>query len=171
MISRNATRISTLIDDLLKSARPPELEIVSTTLQEIINSSIEFCQDRIKLLDIELTETIKQEPVEGRWDPEKLKIALVNILTNAMEAMNETENPSLEISLNVEGESNVILIKDNGKGMDKETQNNIFDPFFTNRKNGLGLGMTATLNIISMHKGKIQIQSEVDKGTTFKVIL
>jgi len=171
MISRNTTRISTLIDDLLKSARPQELEIVQTNLQEIVNSAIEFCQDRIELLDVKLTTSIPETPIEGRWDPEKLKIALVNIITNAIEAMNEIEKPTLDISIHSENESKVIFIKDNGKGMDEETQNSLYDPFFTNRKNGMGLGMTATLNIISMHKGKIHVQSEVGKGTAFKIIL
>lgn len=171
MISRNAKRISTLIDDLLKSARPPELELVSSHLQEIVNSAIEFCQDRIELLDVKLTTNIPEKSIEGRWDPEKLKIALVNIMINAIEAMNNTKQPALEVSLWVEGESKVIFIEDNGKGMDEETQNSLYDPFFTNRKNGLGLGMTATLNIISMHKGKIRVQSEIGKGTAFKIIL
>lgn len=171
MISRNAKRISTLIDDLLKSARPPELELVNLHLQDIVDSAIEFCQDRIKLLDIDLSKNLPKDPIEGRWDPEKLKIALVNIMINAIEAMSETENPALEIALWQEGENKVIVIKDNGKGMDEETQNSLYDPFFTNRKNGLGLGMTATLNIISMHKGKIIVQSEVGVGTSFKIIL
>lgn len=171
MISRNTKRISTLIDDLLKSARPPELEIVHTNLQEIVESAIEFCQDRIELLDVKLIKSLPEASVEGRWDPEKLKVALVNIMINAIEAMNETENPELEISVRFEHEEKIILIKDNGKGMDEETENSLFDPFFTNRKNGLGLGMTAALNIISMHKGKIHVQSELGKGTVFTVYL
>ncbi|PHR46603.1 MAG: hypothetical protein COA32_10695 [Fluviicola sp.] len=173
MISRNAKRISTLIDDLLKSARPPDLELVHSNLQEIVNSAIEFCQDRIELLDIHLTKDFSEEIIEGEWDPEKLKIALVNIMINAIEAMSETTKPSLEISVRIENENKtkVIFIKDNGKGMDEDTQNSLYDPLFTNRKNGMGLGMTATLNIISMHKGKIQVQSEVGQGTAFKILL
>lgn len=171
MISRNAKRISTLIDDLLKSARPPELELVSSNLQDIVNSAIEFCQDRIELLEIKLTTDIPEKPIEGQWDPEKMKIALVNIMINAVEAMSETEKPELDISLSTKNDAKMIFIKDNGKGMNKETQNSLFDPFFTNRKNGLGLGMTATLNIISMHKGKISVESEVDEGTSFKIVL
>lgn len=171
MISRNTKRISNLIDDLLKSARPPELELVSSNLQDIIYSAVEFCQDRIELLDVNLKVVVPNDPIEGRWDPEKLKIAFVNIMINAIEAMNETKNPKLEIQMKREEDNILVFIKDNGKGMDKETQNSLFDPFFTNRKNGLGLGMTATLNIVNMHKGKIVVQSEKDKGTTFKIVL
>lgn len=171
MIERNTMRISDLIDDLLKSARPPELERVHSELQTIIDAAIEFCQDRVELLNITLKKQFPNNAIEGEWDPEKLKIALVNIFINAIEAMEDTPNPTLYIDLVLEEGNPVIYIKDNGKGMDEETQKNLFDPFFTNRKNGLGLGMTATLNIINMHKGKIVVNSQEGIGTEFKISL
>lgn len=171
MIARNTKRISTLIDDLLKSARPPELEKVHTSLQEILNAAIEFCQDRIDLLSVDLKIVVPDEAIGGYWDPEKLKIAFVNIITNAIEAMNDRELPELSIIISEEEGQPVIYIKDNGKGMDEETQQSLFDPFFTSRKDGLGLGMTATLNIINMHDGKISVKSATGNGTEFKIRL
>ncbi|MDX1652927.1 MAG: ATP-binding protein [Brumimicrobium sp.] len=171
MISRNTKRISTLIDDLLRSARPPELELVSSSLPDIVDSAIDFCQDRIRLLNIDFKKIFPSEDIEGRWDPEKLKIALVNIIINAIEAMDETPSPKLSVELTTEDESPVIFIRDNGKGMDESAQNSLYDPFYTNRKDGLGLGMTATLNIISMHNGRIVLHSEPGKGTEFKIML
>ena len=171
MISRNTERISTLIDDLLKSARPPELEKSQTSLQHILEAAMEFCQDRIDLLTINTNLNVPDSLVEGYWDAEKLKIALVNIITNAIEAMADVENPELTITITKEDETPVIFIKDNGKGMDEETQKSLFDPFFTGRKGGLGLGMTATFNIVNMHEGFIRVKSEVEKGTEFKVML
>ncbi|RFC53800.1 hybrid sensor histidine kinase/response regulator [Brumimicrobium aurantiacum] len=171
MIDRNTIRISDLIDDLLKSARPPELELVNTELRKVLDAAIQFCDDRVKLLNVQLTLDYCDDVFEGYWDPEKLKIALVNIIINAIEAMADKENPELLITLTKEGNRPVILIKDNGKGMDEETQTNLFDPFFTKRKDGLGLGMTATLNIINMHKGKVVVNSTEGHGTKFKVTL
>lgn len=171
MIERNTIRISDLIDELLRSARPPELEIVPSDLKTIINAAIDFCEDRVELLNVKLEKAFCTHDIKGEWDPEKLKIALVNIIINSIEAMGDTEQPKLLITLTEEDESPMILIRDNGKGMDDDTQINMFDPFFTNRKNGLGLGMTATLNIINMHKGKIIVSSEEGKGTEFKISL
>lgn len=171
MISRNSKRISTLIDDLLKSARPSSLELANSTLQEILNSAIDFCKDRIELKEIDFQKAFPADLIEGKWDPEKLKIAFVNIMINAIEAMRETKNPSLILTLTIEEDRPVVYIKDNGKGMDEETVEHIFDPFFTNRTDGLGLGMTATLNIISMHKGKINVKSTPNIGTEFRVSL
>lgn len=171
MISRNADRISTLIDDLLKSARPAELEKVNTTIQEILTASLEFCQDRIDLLDVNFQLVLPEKSIEGKWDPEKLKIAFVNIITNAIEAMSDEDYPELSVILSEEEDRPVIFIKDNGKGMDEDTLQSLYDPFFTSRKNGLGLGMTATLNIINMHDGRIRVKSAVDQGAEFKIIL
>lgn len=171
MIERNAQRIANLIDDLLKSARPMELEKQTTDLLPILQDAIELCLDRIELQNVKLIRSIPDTPIVGDWDPEKLKIALVNIITNAIEAMENCPSPELCIQLNCEPDDLVILIRDNGKGMDKETQRNLFDPLFTNRKGGLGLGMTTTLNIISMHEGKINVQSDEEKGTEFRIVL
>lgn len=171
MISRNASRISTLIDELLKSARPTELELTQTHLEEVLDSAIEFCKDRIDLKEIDFKKVYPDKEVSGKWDPEKLKIAFVNIMINAIEAMADTLNPSLKVLLTEEDERPVVYIKDNGKGMDAATVNKIFDPFFSQRPNGLGLGMTATLNIISMHNGKINVNSALGKGTEFKITL
>lgn len=169
MIERNTVRISDLIDDMLKSARPPELEKVHAKLDVIVDAAIEFCQDRVELLGIQLVKDFYTNSIEGEWDPEKLKIALVNIIINSIEAMEDTKDPILSIELKEEEGTSAIYIRDNGKGMDEETLQNLFDPFFTNRKNGLGLGMTATLNIINMHKGKVVVNSKEGSGTEFKI--
>ncbi|MGM0479079.1 MAG: ATP-binding protein [Bacteroidota bacterium] len=171
MIERNTERIAKLIDDLLKSARPPELEKVHSILQEILDSAIDFCQDRIALQNVEVKKIFPDQDVEGHWDPEKLKVVFVNIIINAIEAMEEVQQPELSIILSMEDEFAMVYIMDNGKGMDEETQRSIYDPFFTVRKEGLGLGMTATLNIINMHEGKISVRSALDKGTEFKIAL
>lgn len=171
MISRNADRIAKLIDDLLTSAKPTELEIVPTTMNDIVESAIEFCKDRINLKNVAFHYTFDDPKITGKWDPEKLKIAFVNIMINAIEAMSETENPKLIVHLGIEIGKPTLKIVDNGKGMDEETQQQLFEPFFSKRKDGLGLGMTATHNIISMHKGKIKVKSTQGVGTQFEVIL
>lgn len=169
MIDRNSSRIADLIDELLKSARPPELEKIPFLLDDIVEAALHFCKDRMELLDVQLNKQFDITEVEGEWDPDKLKIALVNIFINAIEAMTDVSHPILTVTLQIEDDQPLISIQDNGKGMSTETINNLYDPFFTKRKNGLGLGMTATFNIIQMHKGKIYVDSEVDKGTVFKI--
>jgi PAS domain S-box-containing protein len=171
MINRNAGRISGLIDDLLQSARPTQLEMAKTNMQRVLDSAIEACKDRISLQGVKFQKVYPTELVTGKWDPEKLKIAFVNIMINAVEAMKDIDQPELSLILTKEKNRPTIFIKDNGIGMDEETKSKLFDPFFTNRKGGLGLGMTATLNIIAMHEGRISVNSARNQGTEFKVVL
>jgi signal transduction histidine kinase len=169
MIGRNSKRINSLIDDLLKSSRPQQLEMANTNLQKVMDEAIDFCKDRMQLQGVTCIKHYPDNLILGKWDPEKLKIAFSNIIINAVEAMTEKSNPELLISLNTKNGDPVISIRDNGRGMNEATKNQIFDPFFTERKDGLGLGMTATLNIISMHNGKIDVYSKEGEGTEFIV--
>ena len=171
MIGRNAKRIANLIDELLKSTRPAELELTNANLIEIMNEAIDFCADRMLLKEVKLVKYFTEKTIKGKWDPEKLKIAFSNIIINAIEAMSETAQPTLKVDISIRDNKPIITIADNGKGMDQETVRQIFDPFFSNRKNGMGLGMTATMNIISMHKGAIDVHSQLNKGTSFVIEL
>jgi signal transduction histidine kinase len=97
-------------------------------------------------------------------------IALLNIIVNAMEAMTG-ENSTLMLETGEKNGQCIITIRDNGKGMDGETLAKVFDPYFTSKTNGNGLGMTNTQNIILNHKGKIEVVSEEGKGTAFIITL
>ena len=169
LVKRNAKRIADLIDQLLNSTRPNELQLVNINLKEVAEAAFEACADRLSLMNVTLHKDYPSSPVTLRCDPEKLKIAFVNIIINAVEAMDETPQPTLFFRIKYQENSLLVQIEDNGKGMDEETVKHIFDPFFTKRKSGLGLGMTATLSILSMHKATIKIDSKEGVGTVFNL--
>ena len=104
------------------------------------------------------------------FDFVQLKTAILNIIINAIEAM-EQDKGKLEIMLEGDLEEVQIIIRDNGVGMKPETLNQLFDPFFTGKTTGMGLGMTSTQNIIHQHNGSIDVESEINKGTTFTINL
>ena len=95
-------------------------------------------------------------PREVEIDPEKMKIAFLNIIINAIEAM-EPGKGVLEIKIANLHQNCLITIKDNGSGMDKDSLLRIFEPYFTSKSEGNGLGLTHTQNIILNHKGKINV--------------
>lgn len=169
LVKRNAKRIADLIDQLLNSTRPNELQLVNINLKEVAEAAFEACADRLSLMNVTLHKDYPSSPVTLRCDPEKLKIAFVNIIINAVEAMDESAQPTLFFRIKYQENSLLVQIEDNGKGMDEETVKHIFDPFFTKRKSGLGLGMTATLSILSMHKATIKIDSKEGVGTVFNL--
>jgi signal transduction histidine kinase len=103
-------------------------------------------------------------------DVEKMKIAFLNIIINAIEAM-EPDKGILDITTKKDGSDCIISIKDNGCGMDKLSLDKLFEPYFTNKPNGNGLGLANTQNIIFNHKGTIVVNSEPGKGTVFTISL
>ncbi|MEN2995111.1 MAG: response regulator [Thermodesulfovibrio sp.] len=102
-------------------------------------------------------------------DKEHLKIVLRNIIKNAIEAMEKSEKRLLKISLEQVGNEIEIRISDTGKGIPKELIKKIFDPFFTSKVYGPGLGLSVALTIVQYYRGFISVESEVGKGSTFIV--
>jgi len=103
-------------------------------------------------------------------DIERMKIAFLNIVVNAIEAM-EPGKGVIVITTVSKAEKCVIEITDNGSGMDSETLAKLFEPYYSKKTKGNGLGLTNTENIILSHKGSIHVESILGKGTRFIITL
>lgn len=167
IISRNSTRINQLITELLNSSKPTALNYTNVSVIDLLNETIEMAIDRILLKEIQV-EKIYPQDCELYIDKEKMKIALLNIIINAVEAMPE-KSGKLSISFRANKNKCIISIRDNGPGIAEEHLNKLFEPFFSNKPKGIGLGLTATQNIIFNHKGTIEVESEENKGTVFHI--
>ena len=102
-------------------------------------------------------------------DRVQIRTALYHLLDNALDAM--PKGGTLTIAVSQENESIVISVRDTGCGIPKEVLDSIYDPFFTSKTEGAGLGLTMVHQIIMNHRGEIKIRSEVDKGTTATIRL
>lgn len=169
IINRNSNRINKLITELLNSSKPSTAIPVKQSIKKVIKEAILLAKDRLSLNDIELIEDYDNDH-NILYDSIQLKTALLNIIINAIEAMEEVDGV-LRICLISQWNEIQIKISDNGKGMAKETLNQLFDPFFTGKSSGMGLGMTSTQNIIQQHNGNIDVESEEGVGTTFIISL
>jgi len=166
IITRNSKRIETLIKELLGASRP-EIILSKSNLREIMNETLSAAGDRILLRHIELEKNIPEKDMIIHADRNQLKIALLNIIINAVEAM--AEYGKLIISITDAGESYRLRITDTGCGISEENLSRLFEPYFTAKKNGLGLGLAATMNILQLHKASVEVKSELQKGTTFLI--
>ncbi|MES1214562.1 MAG: ATP-binding protein [Bacteroidota bacterium] len=169
IIQRNSVRIGGIITELLNSSKPAEIELKKESLQQIMEESLAAAMDRIKLKKIELSVSYADESLQILCDEKKLKIAFLNIIINAVEAMEENRG---HLSINVRNERNehIIVIRDNGCGISSENLTHLFEPYFTSKRNGMGLGLASTLNILQSHQASIDVQSKVNEGTTFTLI-
>lgn len=170
IIQRNSKRINELVTDLLNSSKPKVLEKRLVDVADLVERTLQDAIDRIRLKNIELVKDFGCGDCQIPGDETYLKIALLNIVINAVEAVEEN-NGKLEVEIRKYGDNVVIRISDNGKGIPSDHLNKLFDPYFTSKQNGMGLGLTSTHNIITNHEGKIRVESTPGKGTTFIITL
>jgi signal transduction histidine kinase len=167
MITRNGNRINQLISDLLNSTKETQLNFQKVYINDLLETSLEFARDRLELKSIKVEKFYTKDLCPVMADIEKINIAFLNIIINAIEAMEP--NGVLTITTEHKNDRCVVTIKDNGKGMNKEQLSKLFEPYFTTKENGTGLGLTNTQNIILGHKATVFAQSEEGKGTAFTI--
>lgn len=171
MISRNSNRINQLISELLSSTKFAELSFVKTSITELLDDTLKLAADRILLSNVNLVKKYPKEACKIPVDREKMKIAFLNIIINALEAMQDKPGGQLTIEVKQEEGKCIVIIADNGIGMDKDAESKLFEPYFTTKQKGNGLGLTNTQNIILNHKGSINVDSVEGEGTTFTITL
>jgi len=170
MISRNGIRINQLISDLLTATKAIELKIQKVSINKVLDETLEMAADRLDLSQVKVQKDYATDVCHVAVDEEKIKIAFLNIIVNAIEAM-EKHKGVLTLRTKNAGDQCIIEIEDNGAGMDEDTLQKLFEPYFTNKSNGNGLGLTNCQNIIMSHRGKISVQSKPGKGSHFIVTL
>ena len=168
IVQRNSKRIGDIITELLDTSRPTDLVFDRCTLQLVMDESIAEAIDRITLQHVNMQIRYANEPCYVMANKEKLKIAFLNIIINAVEAV-QSMTGELSITIDSVKDAHVVTIRDNGCGIPEENISRLFEPYFTSKRNGMGLGLAATLNILQSHKANIDVTSVVKQGTTFTI--
>jgi len=166
IIQRNSVRINQMITELLESTKTLELVFGKYSLQEILEESLSVAMDRINLQNITLKRVFLSTPIFIWADKSKLQIAFSNVIINAIESM-QTNKGELSVIMAETPHTYKVSIKDNGKGISSEHLSRIFEPFFTMKRNGIGLGLAATYGILQSHKATMHVESTLNIGTTF----
>ncbi|HEY9258827.1 two-component system sensor histidine kinase NtrB, partial [Chitinophaga sp.] len=170
IIERNCTRINQLITELLHSTRMIELHIDNYGINELVEKALALAQDRLQLNEIQVVRNLVSPDIMVSADEEKVVIAFLNIIINAIEAMVPGKG-ILTITSVRSNDKAKLMIGDNGMGIPEEKLSRLFDPFYTSKAKGTGLGLTSTQNILLNHKGTIHVDSETGKGSVFTIAL
>jgi signal transduction histidine kinase len=171
VIRTEAIRARTIIKALLEFARPRPPQRIPTDLNELARSTLDLQRSRAAKRRIEVVEEYGELP----WlelDADALRQVLLNLLNNSMQAM--PCGGQLRISTRVEGDGVALVVSDTGVGMDEETRNRIFTPFFSTRAGGAGgtgFGLSTSMRIVEGHRGTIDVESELGKGAIFTIRL
>jgi PAS domain S-box-containing protein len=161
-------RLNNVIEQFLKFSKRPKLNLQKTNLAGLINEIIDLIKEEAETKNIQILKNLKVDPVLD-LDKEQIKQAILNIIRNAFEAMDN--NGELNILLKSEKENVILEISDTGYGIPKENLSKIFNIYFSTKPNGSGIGLSIVNQIISEHNGKIEVESEAGIGTKFRIFL
>jgi signal transduction histidine kinase len=184
LVERGIHHLNKLVVDVTQFSRQRQLERSEVELHELIDSSLDLISDRIQEKKTPIQKDYTTSEIRGLWDSEQLQEVFMNLVANALDASElqspllittELLAPTVPVTAGMSAE-NVpprarIQITDKGAGMSQKTIRRLFEPFFTTKKRGTGLGLSIVRQIIDLHGGTIDVQSESGKGTTFTVEL
>ena len=171
IVSEQAERIRKLVDQLLKFSRKSLPKLDTLNINEALEGVLPLLSyHKLPSANIEIEKKLSPDLPAVKGDLNQLQEVFFNLLINALQAMPEGGRVTIATE-NSEGRSALIKISDSGKGIPQESRKNIFMPFFSTKKDGTGLGLSICYNIIKAHSGTIEMDSQVNKGTTFTIKL
>ena len=173
-IRQQAMRAHEMISDLMLFARPPALEFLPVDLNELLHDIVERVAAECERRNVRLRLQVPREAITIAADTQQLTVAVTALCTNSLEAIGT--DGTIEISMQAPQMTNefvTIAVTDTGAGMTDEVRRHLFDPFFSGREagRGLGFGMSKAWRIITDHGGTIGVSSEAGEGTTISIQL
>jgi PAS domain S-box-containing protein len=169
-------RIELLIKSLLNFAKPPQLQLLQTDINDLLDKTLSFSLNHPSLAGgasrpIKIIKDFDQNLPETLADPMQLQQVFLNLMLNAVEAMPDGGALAVKTSYDEEMQAVNIAIADTGKGIENSMLDQIFQPFFTTKRKGSGLGLAVTRRLIEEHGGDVYVESTPEKGTVFNISL
>jgi signal transduction histidine kinase len=161
--------IQAILNDLLAYARPRPPEFHPADLNATVEQAVFLARQQLRTTPIEIILEPDRSLPRILHDPVQVQQVVLNLLLNGIQAI--TNQGKIAVALRQEGEYAVVRIRDNGKGISRESLPKIFKPFFTTRKEGTGLGLPLAKGIVESHQGRIEVTSEPERGAQFEVWL
>jgi two-component system, NtrC family, sensor kinase len=171
IIMQETQRCKIIIQDLLEFARDHEAQKTLVNINSIIEKSLSILENELRLRHIQLVKNLGREIKEALIDGHQLEQVLVNLLLNAVQAIDRDGVITVRSYIEAKKKLLIVEVEDTGCGIPKESMDKIFEPFFSTKKEGSGLGLAVSFGIIHNHQGRIEVDSEIDKGTRFRISL
>lgn len=162
-------RVNNIVEDFMILAKPKAAELEERDIIPIIKNVVSFLEFEARNRNVKIGFEYQQDIIQIECDENRLKQVFLNFIKNGIEAMPDGGN--ITVRAGIINNQVQIAIKDTGVGIPQEKLKNIGEPFFTTKKNGNGLGLMVSFKIIESHNGKVFIESELNKGTTFNIVL
>ncbi|MGN6725930.1 MAG: sensor histidine kinase [Tepidisphaeraceae bacterium] len=168
-VTREALRLRTILDDFLRYAGRIELQAEAVDLNELLTEVVDFINPQAQQSRVQLRQTPSAHPVMATVDARLIKQAILNLMLNAMQVM--PGGGELMVSATESDGEARLTVTDTGPGISADDQARVFDAYFSKRKGGTGLGLAMTRRIAQEHGGRMELKSEVGKGSSFSIVI
>lgn len=169
IVMREIDRLNGLITEFLDYSRPESVPSESINLSQLLKEVIELASKNKSIPPGMQYDLQIENDLMMKAESNKLKQAFLNIIINAFQAMTEAPEPQLTVQLRAIKKDLVLKITDRGSGMSEATRLRIFEPFYTTKSKGTGLGLAMTYKILQAHQARIIVESEKNKGSSFEI--
>jgi two-component system NtrC family sensor kinase len=169
IIIREAQRCKSIIQDLLEFSRDRQPERLMTGINEVINKALSITENEFRLHHITLEKDLAEDLPDIPIDMNLMQQVFVNLFMNAVEAIGENGRIAVRSRLSPDGRKQRVEVSDTGCGIPEKNLAHIFEPFYSTKPNGTGLGLAVTYGIIHKHEGNIQVFSQPGHGTRFLI--
>jgi len=169
---RDMIRMETILNEILDFAKPLELDRKMCRVQDLLDEAFSLVSTDLRVNRIEVAKKIPARLAQVRWDEAKMQHVFLCIFKNAIEAMSPGGHLRVEVMLTRARKPELqIVIANDGVPIPEELVDKVFEPYFTTKRSGTGLGLATVKKVVEEHQGKIRIASEADKGTTVTILM
>jgi PAS domain S-box-containing protein len=165
VVNEEVNRLNKIVVDFLFAVRPMNVELEDRDINSVVEDLLEFVRYELQENSIELEADLQDDLPNVQLDDKYFKQAVMNIVKNALAAM--PEGGRLTVKTRCRGENVELTIADTGEGMSEDVKEKIFEPYFTTKDFGSGIGLTLVYKVMKEHMGEISVKSEEGQGTTF----
>ena len=167
ILSKEVLRLDRVVKTFLDFSRPVEVHLLRLDLAQLAREVCVLLTPQAKLAHVELESEASDKPAEMRGDPDMLRQVILNLVTNALEAMKE--GGKIIVKVSQKAQAVMLDISDTGPGIDPKLRDRVFQLYFTTKARGSGIGLAMTFRAVQMHNGTIDFASETGRGTTFHI--
>jgi PAS domain S-box-containing protein len=162
-------RVNTIVEDFMVLAKPKAVELEDKNVVAVIKNVLTLFEIEARKRNVQLQLDSNDEIIQIECDENRLKQVFLNFIKNGIEAM--PNGGDLFVRTTIQDQNVLISIQDTGVGIPEEKLKKLGEPFYTTKKTGTGLGLMVSFKIIESHNGKVYVESEPNKGTTFNIVL
>jgi two-component system NtrC family sensor kinase len=170
-VSREVDRLTEITEEYLRLARLPAPALKKEDLNQVLRGVLDFSREELERSNVRVDPSFTEEPVFAQADEGQLRQVLLNLVRNGREAMAPMGGGKLTLSTRANNGHVEIEVSDTGPGLTEEAQSRLFEPFFSTKPGGTGLGLSLSRQIVQAHGGKLEVERAEAAGARFRITL